>query len=162
MPRDKRLLTTPDCTPFLAAEVLSSSCALDWSDVLSADDVTSQSWLPVIHHDVPTTFLAKVGQAYSQHTAAAEAKCSKLSRFQISLSAFHADPEQVASLSAALSEAADILNSPAYNSIFHADIALAKLIQGLAVIFVDTALLADGWLVRERRLAQASTPANDC
>ena len=39
---------------------------------------------------------------------------------------------------------------------------LTKLFQGLAVIFVDTALLADGWLVRERRLAQASTPTSDC
>ena len=48
------------------------------------------------------------------------------------------------------------------NRIFHADIALIKLFQGLAVIFLDTALLADGWLVRERRLAQASTPTNDC
>ena len=124
--------------------------------------MTTQSWLPVIHHDVPTTFVAKVEQACNQHAAAAEAKCSKLIRFQISLSAFHADPEQVASLSAALSEAADILNSPAYNSIFHADIAVTKLFQGLAVILVDTALLADGWLVRERRLAQASTPTNDC
>ena len=24
-----------------------------------------QSWLPVIHHDVPTTFLAKVEEVYS-------------------------------------------------------------------------------------------------
>ena len=142
----------------LATEVLSNFCALDWSDVLSADDVTTQSWLPVIHHDVPTTFLAKVEQAYSQHTA--EVKCSKLSRFQISLSAFHADPEQVASLSAALSEAANILNSPTYNSIFHADIALTKLFQGLAVIFVDTDGSSSGWLACAGTSSRSSLHAN--
>ena len=43
--------------------------------------------------------------------------------------------QTLSSLSAALSEAANILNSPVYNSIFHADIALTKLFQGLAVIF---------------------------
>ncbi|CAE7767834.1 unnamed protein product [Symbiodinium sp. CCMP2592] len=148
----------------LAAEVLSNFSALDWADVLSADDVTTRSWLPVVHQDVPTTFVAKVEQPYSQHTAVAEAKCSKLDNqfFQLSFLACHADRDQVASVIAALSEAADILHSPAYNSIFRADIALTRLFDGLTVIFVDTAVLADGWLVRGRRLAQASTPTIEC